>query len=122
MAAPGSAHRYRRRPFPVTILNFMLAASDHWGPFSPAISHPERVARLRVLRAICQLSVRGSLPLQKALWLAESGETPELEAAMLELDRLPALTRRHVLGSYLKHQTFKTKDGGGPPRNLEGAG
>lgn len=101
----------------------MLSPSDHWGPFTPAISHPERVARLRVLRAVVQLSVRDGTPLQKALWLAESGEAEDLRAAMLELDRLPALTRRHVLGSYLRHQTFKAKDGGRtPPRQLEGAG
>lgn len=101
----------------------MLSASDHWGPFANALSHAERVARLRTLRAIVQLSVRESLPLQKSLWLAESGEAEDLQAAMLELDRLPALTRRHVLSAYIRHQTFKTKDGGKqPPRHLEGAG
>lgn len=102
----------------------MLSASDHWGPFSPAISHPERVARLRVLRALVQLSVRDSMALQKALWLAESGDEAELHAAMIEVDRLPALTRRHVLSSYIRHQTFKTKttDGKTPPKTLEGDG
>ena len=101
----------------------MLSTSDNWGPFHPALSHAERVARLRTLRAICQLSVRDSLPLQKALWLAEGGDDAELQSAMIELDRLPALTRRHVIGSYIRHQTFKTKDGGkAPPKTLEGAG
>ena len=99
----------------------MLSPSDHWGPFSPAISHPERVARLRVLRMILQLSVRESMAAQKALWLAEGGDDADLQAAMIELDRLPALTRRHVLSAYIRHQSFKT-DGRAPPRHLEGAG
>lgn len=100
----------------------MLSTSDHWGPFSPAISHPERVARLRVLRMICQLSVRESMAVQKALWLAESGDTADLEDAMVEMNRLPALARRHVLSAYIRHQTFKTTDGKTPPRHLESAG
>lgn len=99
----------------------MIAPSDHWGPFSPAISHPERVARLRALRMAAQLTARNSMALQKALWLAESGDLAELEAALLEVDRLPALTRRNLLSSYNAHQdahrTFKA-----PPRQLEGAG
>ena len=100
----------------------MLSTSDNWGPFHPALSHAERVARLRTLRAIVQLSVRGSQPLQKALWLAESGDDAELQSAMIELDRLPALTRRHVLSAYIRHQSFKTTDGKTPPKTLEGAG
>lgn len=101
----------------------MLSPSDNWGPFHAALSHGERVARLRTLRAIVQLSVRDGMALQKALWLAESGEAEDLHGAMIELDRLPALTRRHVLSSYLRHQTFKAKtDGRTPPKTLEGAG
>lgn len=100
----------------------MLSASDNWGPFHPALSHAERVARLRSLRAIVQMSVRASLPLQKALWLAESGDEAELQAAMIEVNRLPALTQRHVLSAYIRHQTFKTTDGKTPPKTLEGAG
>ena len=99
----------------------MLSPSDHWGPFSAALSHAERVARLRTLRAIVQLSVRDGQPRQKALWLAESGEAADLQAAMLEVDRLPALTRRHVLSSYIRHQTFRAKDRA-KPQTLEGAG
>lgn len=100
----------------------MLRSSDHWGPFSPAISHPERVARLRTLRMAVQLSVRDSAALEDALLVAESGEAEDLQAAMQELDRLPALTRRNVEGSYIRHQTRKTKRGKQPPRHLEGAG
>ena len=102
----------------------MLSPSDNWGPFHAALSHAERVARLRTLRAIVQLSVRDGMALQKALWLAESGEPEDLTAAMLEFDRLPALTRRHVLSSYIRHQTYKAKttDGKTPPKHLEGAG
>jgi hypothetical protein len=102
----------------------MLSASDHWGPFSPAISHPERVARLRALRMAVQLTVgegTGSA-LQDALLIAESGDTADLESAMVEMNRLPALTRRGIECSYIKHQTRKTKRGRQPPKALEGAG
>ena len=99
----------------------MLSPSDHWGPFTPAISHPERVARLRALRMAVQLTARESAALQDALLIAESGESADLQAAMLELDRLPALTRRNLMGSYIQHQTRKTK-AGQAPRQLEGGG
>lgn len=69
-----------------------------------------------------QLSVRESTALQDALLIAESGEIADLEAAMAELDRLPALTRRNVEGSYIRHQTRRAKGGKTPPRQLEGAG
>jgi hypothetical protein len=87
-----------------------LPSSENWGPFSPAISHPERVARLRTLRAIAQLHCGLMSPLVKALWLAESGEQAEIEAAVIELDRLPAKARRHVLCSYGAHCAYKPKD------------
>lgn len=100
----------------------MLSPSDHWGPFSPAISHPERVARLRALRMAVQTLVRDGAALEDALLIAESGEAADLQAAMRELDRLPALTRRNVEGSYIRHQTRKPKGGRPPPRQLEGGG
>lgn len=98
----------------------MISASDHWGPFSPAISHPERVARLRALRAIAQLYCGVNAPLVKALWLAESGDMAELEAALIELDGLPARRRRTVLASYNEHQHYETD--GKKRKQLEGAG
>ena len=78
-----------------------MTGGDNWGPFSPAISHAEQVARLRTLRAFVQVLQPDKLhPLIKKLWLAESGDAAELEAARVELDRLPALTRRKVLGCW----------------------
>jgi hypothetical protein len=100
----------------------MLSPSDHWGPFHPALSHAERVARLRTLRAIVQLSVKDGGPLERALYLAEDGEIESLQAAMLELNRLPALRRRHLESQYIRHQTYKPKGGRQPPKTLEGAG
>lgn len=74
-----------------------------WGPFSPAISHGETVARLRVLRAFVQDRVERRHPLHAALCNAESGEPEDLEAARLEFDRLPALLQRKILSSYGDH-------------------
>ena len=101
-------------------------SSDNWGPFAPAISHAEMVARLRTLRAFVQVAQPNKLhPLIKALWLAESGDAAELEAARVELDRLPALLRRRVLGCWAAHWSFKTEVPEGvtmPAKQLETAG
>jgi hypothetical protein len=102
----------------------MIGPGENWGPFSAAISHPERVARLRGLRAITELYCGKTHPLVKALWLAETGDDADLAGALLELDRLPALQRRRVLGSYAAHAAYKAArdDGGKTPMQLEGAG
>jgi len=102
----------------------MIGPGENWGPFSGAISHPERVARLRGLRAITELYCGKQHPLVKALWLAETGDDGDLAGALLELDRLPALQRRRVLGSYAAHAAYKAArdDGGKTPMQLEGAG
>lgn len=99
----------------------MLGPGENWGPFHVAISHAERVARLRGLRAITELYCGKNHPLVKALWLAESGDDADLEGAVLELDRLPALQRRRVLGSYAAHAAFTAKrKSGKTPMQLEG--
>lgn len=99
---------------------------DQWGPFVGSISHGERVARLRALRAIVQLYCGTQHALVKALWLAESGEASDVEGALVELDRMPALTRRRVLGSYATHQAYKAQRDAGDsrpmPAMVEGAG
>ncbi len=99
----------------------MIGPSDNWGPFAHALSHAERVARLRTLRMAVQLSVRESGPLEDALLIAESGELADLNAALIELNRLPAKTRRNIEGSYIRHQIRKAKRGNQPPI-LEGSG
>jgi hypothetical protein len=45
-------------------------------------------------------------PIHKALWLPESGEPADLEAARIEFDRLPALVGRKILCSYAHHWRF----------------
>jgi hypothetical protein len=101
----------------------MLGPGENWGPFHPAISHAERVARLRGLRAITELYCGKTHPFVQALWLAETGEDADLEAAVLELDRLPALQRRRVLSAYAAHAAFKVaREGGKKPMQLEGGG
>jgi len=72
-----------------------------WGPWMPGISEAERRARLRGLRALA-LGVTGNPdhPLGHALRAAEDGEAETLEAAGLELNRLPALPLRRLLSLY----------------------
>jgi hypothetical protein len=67
------------------------------------------VSRLRVLRAFVQVYLGKTAPAYKALWLAESGDRAELEDARLEFERIPALQRRRVLGSYAAHWAFKAQ-------------
>jgi hypothetical protein len=80
----------------------MAASSDtgNWGPWAATIGEAERLARLRSLRAFVQMWGT-THPFYRALYFAESGEPEDLQAAALELDRLPALSRRHVLGHYV---------------------
>jgi hypothetical protein len=47
--------------------------------------------------------------IHRALWLAESGEPEDLEAARIEFDRLPALKQRDILGNYAKHWQRKSQ-------------
>lgn len=93
------------------ILDEILPATERsrWGPFVFALSHPERVTRLLVLRAFCQLYLPRGAPLHRLLKLAESGEWDEIEDARLEFDRLPALTSRRILDSYLQHWRYTAK-------------
>jgi hypothetical protein len=100
-------------------------SGDNWGPWANAISHAELVSRLRVLRAFIQVYIGKHQSAYKALWLAESGDPAELEAARLEMDRIPALHRRRIEGSYIAHHAFKAPVENGrtaPPKQLENAG
>jgi hypothetical protein len=98
----------------------LITPADHWGPWRPSISYPERVARFRELRAIAGVYVSRGHPLIAALWLAESGDPAEVEQALIELNRLPALQRRRVEASYADHARFEVK--GKKKKQLEGAG
>jgi len=48
-------------------------------------------------------------PLNKALYWAESGEPADLDAAALELERLPARDRRKILSTYAALIAFKAQ-------------
>lgn len=85
------------------------AGRSRWGPFVLALSHPERVTRLLVLRAFCQIYLPRGAPIYRLLKLAESGEWDEIEDARLEFDRLPALTSRRILDSYARHWKYAAK-------------
>jgi hypothetical protein len=82
-----------------------------FGPWSGAISHAEQVARLRALRAIF-VCVSPRNPIITPLEIAESGEQQDLDAARIELDRMPALDRRNILALYGKLIQHPKKRGG----------
>lgn len=75
---------------------------DTWGPWDDKIDAAERLARLRSLRTIVTglFGIQRPRPLIKALFLAESQEPADLQAAYLEMERFPALDRRKVLSLY----------------------
>jgi hypothetical protein len=75
----------------------MIAATDAWGPFAADIDPAKRRARCRCLRAIVHLSTgrRGD---ELAAHLRQAERDPEvLPLAVVALNRLAGLDRRHVL-------------------------
>lgn len=71
-----------------------------FGPWAQDLDAAERLARLRGLRAIALLLARPHVAFTAALRRAEA-DARALQDAAVELDRLPALTRRRVLSAYL---------------------
>ena len=72
-----------------------------YGPWCADIAPEERKARVRELRALVYVLAPNS-PLVAALTTAETGDQVALDAALAELDRLPALPRRRILGDAQK--------------------
>jgi hypothetical protein len=70
-----------------------------FGPWRDDIGEAERLARLREMRVLAYLLAPKS-PLVVALKAAETGDQAALDAALAELDRLPALARRRILATY----------------------
>lgn len=79
------------------------APLENWGPWASSIEPAERLARLRGLAAFTHRQLGLKHPLVRALWRAESGEPEDLAAAACELERMPALDRRRLQGSYAAH-------------------
>ncbi|MHC2104120.1 hypothetical protein [Methylobacterium sp. CM6246] len=80
----------------------VIRSADSWGPFAPDLEPGERVARLRILRAIAHLLLgpRG-LNLQGSIRAAEQHRTMgRLSDVLSEIDALAAKDRRNVLTSY----------------------
>jgi hypothetical protein len=69
-----------------------------FGPWCDDLPAEERKARVRELRALAHLLAPNS-PLIAALTAADAGDQA-LDAALAELDQLPALARRRILGTY----------------------
>jgi hypothetical protein len=70
-----------------------------FGPWCDDIGEAERLARLREMRVLAYLLAPKS-PLVAALKAAETGDQAALDAALAELNRLPALARRRILATY----------------------
>jgi hypothetical protein len=82
-----------------------MTTAEHtrWGPFVPSLSPTDLLCRLQVLRAFCQVYTPDPSNVCIALWRAENGDLGQVEVALREFDRLPALTIRRILCSYAEH-------------------
>jgi hypothetical protein len=78
----------------------MRSREDNWGPWADGINPAERLARLRSLRTVAVCMFGAHTPLAKPLEQAESLEPEEVEAALIELNRMPALDRRKLLSAF----------------------
>ena len=78
-------------------MTVQLAAG--FGPWCNDIPADERKARVRELGALAHMFAPRS-PLVTALTAAEAGDQAALEAALAEIDRLPALARRRLWATY----------------------
>jgi hypothetical protein len=72
-----------------------------WGPFDEHISHTERIARLRVLRAAVVGLGRQHRELIAALKAAEAEPAELLEAAD-QFEKLPTILKRKLMAFYLE--------------------
>jgi hypothetical protein len=70
-----------------------------FGPWAADIDPAERRARLRGMRALALVHCRYETDFLKSLQRAETDATA-LPAAFDQLERLPALRRRHLLATY----------------------
>jgi hypothetical protein len=70
-----------------------------FGPWAGDIDPAERLARLRSMRALALVHCRYEVGFLKSLKRAETDATA-LPAAFEQLERLPALRRRHLLSTY----------------------
>lgn len=78
----------------------MIAPGDAWGPFRPDIEPGERIARLRCLMAIAHLCCGPRGAELVSLLQAAEADADALPDALTALDRLAALDRRKILGTY----------------------
>lgn len=80
----------------------MIPTADRWGPFTPDLDEPERIARCRCLRAVVHLttSPRG----EAASRLLQNAERDPiaLGAAARALNAMDATDKRHVWASYAR--------------------
>jgi hypothetical protein len=83
--------------------------AENWGPWSATMPEPERRRAVLVLRTLAgiKVGVGRSHPLYKALLRADMAQDDARGAqalalleAGIELERLPALTRRHLISGY----------------------
>lgn len=101
--APGAADP---RGICSTVVGHAVTAGEiamaSFGPWAEGLDPAERIARLRALRALAGIFAWPDRSFRDLLWDAEEGDPTVLEAAYIELDRLPALRRRKLLSAYLR--------------------
>ncbi|TGD91803.1 hypothetical protein [Methylobacterium nonmethylotrophicum] len=78
----------------------MIDAADRWGPFSPGIDAPERIARCRCLEAVIHLTT-GQRGDEAVRLLRQAERDPAaLPAAARAINAMQTPDKRHVWASY----------------------
>ncbi|TNC05514.1 hypothetical protein FF100_35510 [Methylobacterium terricola] len=77
----------------------MIDAADRWGPFSPGIDAPERIARCRCLEAVIHLAT-GPRGQEAVRLLREAERDPSGLPAARAINAMQTPDKRHVWASY----------------------
>lgn len=80
----------------------MIAPADRWGPFTPDLDQPERVARCRCLRAVVHLTTGPRGETATRLLQAAEHDPAALPDAARALNAMAPIDKRQVWASYAK--------------------
>lgn len=80
----------------------MIPVADRWGPFTPELDEPERIARCRCLSAVVHLTTGPRGETATRLLQAAERDPAALSDAAHALNAMDATDKRHVWASYAR--------------------
>ena len=76
-----------------------MSTPDAFGPWADGLDDAEKMARLRSMRALCQLLAGPKHQMTLALAAAEAGDEEAAALAWSALETMPSRQRRNILAS-----------------------